>query len=66
MLANVSQQPPVRDIKQDVTVISSDGKVCVRCSVLGLCFLHRRVDDSSSSSARLVSELKPLEFESAW
>ena len=29
--------------KQDMTAISSDKKRCVRCSVLGLCFQHRRV-----------------------
>ena len=30
--------------------------------MLGLCYLHRRVDHSSSSSARLASVFKPLEL----
>ena len=53
VLANVTEQPPVGDIKQNMTAISSDKKVCVRCSVLGLCSLHRRVDRCSSRSARV-------------
>ena len=50
--------------KQDMATIGSDKKVYVRCSVLGLCSLHRRVDQSSSSLARLASVIEPLELAS--
>ena len=44
----------IGDCKQDLPVISSDQEECVRCSVLGLYSIHRRVDHSSSHSARLA------------
>ena len=43
------------DHKQELIVISSDKKVCVRCSVLGLCSLLRRVDELTTPAwAQLV------------
>ena len=52
----------IEDCKQDLTVISIHKRVCVSCSVLGLCSLHRRADHTSSSSARLASVIEPLAF----
>ena len=36
--------------------------MCVRCSVLGLCSLHRRDDHTSSSLACLASVIEPFTF----
>ena len=48
-----------------MTAISSNKKVCVKWSVLGLCSLHREVDNYTSSSVRLPSVIEPLEFVSS-
>ena len=53
----------IGDCKQDLTVVINDKKVCVRCSVLGLCFLHRPVDElTTPARARLAPVLQPHKF----
>ena len=45
----------IENCKQDLKVISNDKNVCVRCSVLGFGFLHRRVGElATPARARLV------------
>ena len=38
------------DCKQNMTVISSNKKVCVRCSVLHLCSKHRQVRELTTTA----------------
>ena len=44
----------IGDCKRDLTVISSNKKVHVRCSVVGLSSLHRRVDELTTPAQALL------------
>ena len=56
----------IGDCKQNMTVISSNKKVSVRCSVLRLCSKHRRVRELTNELELELGSpalmLEPLEF----
>ena len=53
----------IDDCKQDLNVISSDKKVCVRCSVLGLCSLYgQEIFGGRMSEKKLREEYQNLTY----